>query len=398
VRRVITLAALVCAGPTAYLLAHLAAAVKGSRRPPPERTGATSRIAVVVPAHDEEDGIAVAVTSLAAAGSESTIVVADNCTDATAERARAAGATVWERHDPERPGKGHALAWAFDRIGRGDADAVAVVDADCTVSENLLDAFGARLAAGARALQASYMVLNPQASPAAAARYGGYALVNHVRPLARSTLGLSCGLTGSGMAFALDLLLEHPWDAFDVTEDSEYHLRLVEAGERVEFVPEARVESAMPVTLAAAATQRERWESGGFELARGTALHLIARGVRRRDSSALNAGIELLIPPQSLQLAANVATATAAVVLRAPLARRLAVFGLAGQVVYVLGGLALVRAPAEAYRGLALGPLLAVRNAGLYARLARGWRPSGWVRTPREGSAAAPHEHERHGT
>jgi cellulose synthase/poly-beta-1,6-N-acetylglucosamine synthase-like glycosyltransferase len=383
VKRAVTLAALVSAAPTAYLLAQLAAAVLGSRRPPPPRTGAAPRIAVVVPAHDEEEAIAAAVRSLAAAGSENTIVVADNCTDATAERARAAGATVWERHDPERPGKGRALAWAFERIGRDDADAVAVVDADCIVSENLLVSYGARLAVGARALQASYMVLNPEDSPAAAARYAGYALVNHVRPLGRATLGLSCGLTGSGMAFALDLLRKHPWDAFDVTEDSEYHLRLVEAGERVEFVPEARVESAMPVTLAAAATQRERWESGGFELARGAALRLIAQGAGRRDPSALNAGIELLIPPQSLLLAANLATTAAAIVLRAPLARRAAAFGLAGQVVYVLGGLALVRAPAGAYRGLALGPLLAVRNAGLYARLARGWRPSGWVRTPR---------------
>jgi cellulose synthase/poly-beta-1,6-N-acetylglucosamine synthase-like glycosyltransferase len=382
-RRAVTLAALAGAAPTAYLLAQLAAATRGTRRPLPAPAGTAPRIAVVVPAHDEQEAIAAAVASLAAAGSENTIVVADNCADATAERARAAGATVWERRDPERPGKGHALAWAFERIASDDADAIAVVDADCSVSENLLDALGARLAAGARALQASYMVLNPQDSPAAAARYAGYALANHVRPLGRATLGLSCGLTGSGMAFALDLLREHPWRAFDVTEDSEYHLRLVEAGERVEFVPEARVESAMPVTLAAAASQRERWESGGFELALRVARRLIAQGLARQDASALNAGIELLIPPQSLLLAANLASAAAAIALRAPLARRAAAFGIGGQAVYVLGGLVLVRAPAGAYRGLALGPLLAVRNAGLYARLARGWRPGGWVRTPR---------------
>lgn len=381
-RRVVTLGALVCAAPTAYLLAQLAAAVHGSRRPPPRRAGAPPRIAVVVPAHDEQESIAAAVKSLAVAGSQNTIVVADNCADATAEHARAAGATVWERDDPARPGKGAALAWAFERIGR-DADAIAIVDADCSVSDNLLDAFAAHLAGGARALQASYMVSNPEDSSAAAARYAGYALANHVRPLGRSVLGLSCGLTGSGMAFATDLLREHPWNAFDVTEDTEYHLRLVEAGERVEFVPEARVESAMPVTLATATTQRERWESGGFDLARGAARRLIERGVRHRDASALNAGVELLIPPQSLLLAVNAATAAIAVALHAPFVRRAASFGLLGQAVYVLGGLALVRAPVGAYRGIALGPLLAVSNAGLYARLARGWRPNGWVRTPR---------------
>lgn len=325
---------------------------------------------MVVPAHNEEAGIEATIESL---GATNTIVVADNCTDATAATARAAGATVWERTDPANPGKGRALAWAFERID--DAEAIAVVDADCTVSSNFLAAIGDRIHGGARAVQASYMVANPEESNAAAARYAGYALINHVRPLGKSALGLSCGLFGSGMAFSASLLAEHPWQAFDITEDAEYHLRLVEAGERVEFAPEAAVLSAMPTGLSEASTQRERWESGKFELARGTAARLLRDGIRRRDPVRAHAGLELLIPPQSLLLAANVATL--------PLRPRIAAAALAGQVAYVLGGLALVRAPAAVYRSLALAPLLAARNAHLYARLARGWRPRSWVRTAR---------------
>ena len=354
--------------PNAYLLGLLAAAFAVRRGSPPEHDGRLPRVAVVVPAHDEEAGIATTVASLAAAGSDLTIVVADNCTDATAERARAAGATVWERMDPDLLGKGHALAWAFERVPQ-DVEAVAVVDADCTVSTNFVDAVATRLAAGARAVQASYLVSNPEQSHAAAARYAGYALVNHVRPLGKSALGLSCGLFGSGMAFDAALLREHPWSAFAVTEDAEYHLQLVEAGLRVEFAPEASVESAMPTSLDVAGTQRERWESGRFDLARGRALRLVAMGVQRHDPARLNAGLELLMPPQSLLLAANLAFA------RRP--------GLAAQAVYVLGGLAVVGAPAAVYRSLAMAPLLVARNARLYARLAGGWRPRGWVRTKR---------------
>lgn len=382
-RRLIASAA---AAPVAYLLALLGAAAVGSRARRAPVAGAPPRLAVVVPAHDEETVIATAVASLAAAGSATTIVVADNCSDATAERARAAGATVWERDDPRNPGKGRALAYAFERIREElpQIDAIAVVDADCTASPNLLTALGDRIAAGARAVQASYVVANPEQSPAAAARYAGFALINHVRPLGKSALGLSCGLLGSGMAFTAELLGEHPWDAFAVTEDAEYHLRLVQAGVRVEFAPEAHVASPMPATLDAAATQRERWESGGFELARTEALRLAAQGVREGDASKANAGLELLVPPQSLLLAANVAALS--------LDRRIATAAITGQVAFVLGGLELVGAPRSVYRALALAPLLAMRNIGLYGRLAKGERARTWVRTTRPGGtgSAAP--------
>jgi hypothetical protein len=382
VRRALTPVAVAGAAPVAYLLLLLWAAAKA--RPRPARAPRGVRLAVVVPAHDEEAGIETTVVSLRAAGA-TPIVVADNCSDATADRARGAGATVWERRDEERRGKGHALAWAFDRVLRElpETEGIAVVDADCTASPNLVEAMSTRIAAGARAVQASYVVANPEDSAASAARFAGFALVNHVRPLGRSALGLSCGLLGTGMAFDVRLLREQPWGAFGVTEDSEYHLRLVSAGERVEFAPEAWVASPMPVSLAAADVQRERWESGGWQLARSEAARLIAAGLRERDPSLVNAGVELFVPPQSILLAANASIAVAALMLRAPAAARVATAALTGQVAFVLGGLALVRAPAPVYRSLAMAPLLAAQNARLYSRLARGRRPSEWVRTPR---------------
>ena len=124
-----------------------------ARRPSSVAVAAASvpltRFDVVVPAHDEEAGIARTIASLAAldypASMFRVVVVADNCSDATAERARAAGATVLERVDTQRRGKGYALSFAFDACLRdGRASAVVVVDADTSVSPGLLCAFDRR--------------------------------------------------------------------------------------------------------------------------------------------------------------------------------------------------------------------------------------------------------------
>ena len=97
-----------------------------SRRPmpapcPPSRL----RFDVVVPAHDEEAGIERTVRSLLAldwpAHRYRVLVVADNCSDRTAERARAAGAEVLVRDDPTRRGKGYALQRAFSGSWTGTA-------------------------------------------------------------------------------------------------------------------------------------------------------------------------------------------------------------------------------------------------------------------------------------
>ena len=105
---------------------------------------------IVIPAHDEEAVIGATVKQvLAQAESNSTVlVVADNCVDRTAEEARSAGAKVLVRNDPDRRGKGYALAAAADHL-RGDApDVVIVLDADCRIDRNSLRALAAACICG----------------------------------------------------------------------------------------------------------------------------------------------------------------------------------------------------------------------------------------------------------
>jgi GT2 family glycosyltransferase len=369
-----------------YLLALLAAAARTREAP----CGAPPRLhfAIVIPARDEEATIGGTLAALAELEHPpelvEVIVVADNCADDTAIAAARAGATVWTRSGGGG-GKGGALAWALGRLAGAlpDVDAVVVVDADCAVTPNLLTAVEARIRAGASVVQVAYLVGNPDASAVAALRYASFALVNLVRPLGKARLGLSAGLFGTGMAFRRELLARHPWASHSLVEDQEQHLRLVAAGERVMFAPEARVVSAMPTTLRRSSSQQLRWDAGRARLIRTWTPRLLAAGLRRRDAAQLHAALEPLVPPQSLLLAANLAAALLA--LRAgPVLRRVAAGNLAGQAAFVAGGLVLVRSPATVWRSLACAPALVAWKLALLVRLWSGRGPTRWVRTERE--------------
>ncbi|HUB04371.1 MAG TPA: glycosyltransferase family 2 protein [Solirubrobacteraceae bacterium] len=369
-----------------HLLVLLGAVVCGRATGSPPPCDDLS-LAVVIPAHDEETQVAATVRSIKDTDYDTArrrvIVIADNCTDRTAAVAQAAGAEVWERSDPLRRGKGHALAWAFARLLEDESvEAVCVIDADCEVSGNLLTAVAARLRAGADAVQVPYLVANPESSAATALRWAGFALFNVVRPLGRDRLGLSTGLLGTGMAFSRRLLLRAPWSAFSFAEDREQHMRWVLGGARVVFAPEAEVSSPSPSTGAGARAQERRWESGRGALARGLTPRLLARSLRTKDPAQLDAALEPILPPQSLLLSINVAGLAAARLAGARGTGRWAAASLLAQATYVIGGLAVVRAPASVWRAFASLPRFLARRMGILASAGAG--PSAWERTPRD--------------
>ena len=382
---------------TGYLLMLLFAARKSMRHSaltPVARSGSCQRFVVLIPAHDEAVGIQATLVSLAACQYPSenvrVVVIADNCTDQTADRAHEAGVEVWQRHDSTKRGKGFALIWALQRLSVSQEafDAVVVLDADCLASPNMLKAMNTALGRGAEAVQVNYVVGNPGDSPASALRFAGFTLMNTVRPLGKQGLGLSCGLFGSGMAFTSELLRDEPWTATGFVEDFEYHLRIVDAGRRVEFLPNAWVRSAMPTSFAGGADQQARWEKGKLQVIRNWSLRLVLSGLVRRDLIRMHAGLEQLVPPQSLIAAGSVGSVLLALPLRSRKLLTCSLATLAAQLLFVVGGLRLVRAPGSVYRALLVAPLLIARKVGLYVRLLAGAGPSSWVRTEREPAGA----------
>ena len=219
----------------AYLLLHLAAALRPARKF--VGTGDASNLVVLIPAHDEELSLGATLASLAAqdAPPAEIVVIADNCTDGTARIAREAGATVWERTDPQRRGKGYALAWAVERvlditprpnngepegkspvIGGKGVMTFAVLDADTQADPSFCRELCAALQS-ADAVQGRYGVLSPDDGWRVGLMAAAFALVNHVRPLGADRLGGFVGLKGNGMGFTRETLEKVSWRGESVT-------------------------------------------------------------------------------------------------------------------------------------------------------------------------------------
>ncbi len=357
----------------------------------PESRAPSRRFRFVVPAHNESAGIAETVRSLLAVDYPrelfEVVVVADNCTDDTAARATASGATVSVRNDLERRGKGYALDHVFSSTPP-EVDAVVVIDADTLVSPNLLRAFAARRDLGARAAQADYAVRNPNAgwrTRLIAIAFGSFHIV---RSRARERLGLSCGLRGNGMCFSSELLREIPHRAYSVVEDVEYGVRLGEAGHRVHYADEAHVYGEMVTTATAASTQRRRWEEGRKLLVRQHAQRLLRASFSRRSRVLFDLSMDLLVPPLSRIAGGLVLCWLVALTLQLTLGvgqASLAAFGFGLAVVaaYVLRGWMVSGTGLRGLLDLGLAPVYMVWKATL--RFRKPTRAtSDWVRTERE--------------
>lgn len=372
----------------AYLLLLTGAALFAPCHTKPRQDAPTHRFLILVPAHNEERLLPSLLASLGQldypASLYSIHVVADNCTDRTAELARASGAIAHERVDDERRGKGYALQWLMQQLSASAEphDAVLILDADSIVSPNFLSVMDARLARGEHAIQAYYAVRDPQISWSASLRSVALAALHYLRPLGRMVLGGSAGLKGNGMIFAAEILREYQWSA-SLTEDIEYHMALILGGRRVMFAPDAIVWAEMPSTLKASQTQNVRWERGRQEMVRQYVPRLLRAALARRSFLLFDAAVEQIIPPFSLVAAASLVSLIGAMALQSITGMLLGVFILLGQVVYILAGLWLSSAPKKVYQALLYAPAFIVWKVWLYLRVLIGLDRKGWTRTAR---------------
>lgn len=272
--------------------------------PVPRLKSRLLRFDFIVPAHNEAAVISRTVASLRKvnwpADRFRIVVCADNCTDSTAACAHEAGATVIERQNPAQRGKGYALDFAFQASrDAGFAEAVVIIDADAEASENLLEAIAARMESGVRAVQVHYGVLNPMASWRTRLITIAKGAVHVVRSRARERLGVSCGIRGTGWCVTHELLRAVPYRAYSLTEDLEYGIDLGIAGVRVAYADEADCNAEMVSNEQSARTQRQRWESGRFQLMRTKTGPLLRATLRRRSALCLDLALDLLVLPIS---------------------------------------------------------------------------------------------------
>ena len=361
-------------------------------RVPLTRSERTWRFDVIVPAHNEQALIESVVRDLLRLewprAAFRVLVVADNCTDATAAVARAAGAEVLERNDAQLRGKGYALEFAFQHSREhGSADAVVVIDADSKVSHNLLRACAARLDAGAQAVQVYYGVLNPHTSWRTRLMCIALTAFHKVRSRAREHLGVSCGLRGNGWCVTHAVLQRVPYQAYSLAEDIEYGIELGLAGERVHYADEAEVTAEMVNDARSASTQRRRWEQGRWQLITGSTGALLRAAWRRRSLVCLDLAMDLLVLPLAYVVLEVMAllVGAAAVTWWQPTAMPWVWLGVAcalSIVLYVLRGWQLSGMGLRGLLDLARAPLFLVWKVLLMLQP----RESAWVRTRRNPS------------
>jgi cellulose synthase/poly-beta-1,6-N-acetylglucosamine synthase-like glycosyltransferase len=394
-----------------WLLFALLAALPSHPRSRDSKAGATGAIIdVLIPAHNEEILLPRLLETLRLQTAQhrlgNVLVIADHCSDRTASLARDFHAHVLERSTGPR-GKPAALrdgiAWLAAHATVADTNrALLILDADCTVSPNLVEQCARALDAGAHVTQAAY-ILDPTHGRTRTAGQRlhsaatiAFALKNFIRPKGMARLGIPTQLFGTGMCFRCDLL-QHIHFEDHLTEDLAMSYDLLLSGVTPRFLPGALVRSPLPEDRAAMSTQKLRWESGQVHTwTKLPALLLGKKGLLMRGRlCSVVAVLDWSAPPLAMAVL-YWAGVTFAVILAVVLhgvslwMAVLPVAAIAMLVGYVLiGGMQVSGIAAVGRLFLAL-PRFFLWKFSLYAQMLTGRGPRSWQRTPRTPPAAGP--------
>ena len=260
------------------------------------------KFAVLIAAHNEEIVIAGIINSLKQVNYPGNMIeifiVADNCTDNTANIARNLGVKVFERFDPVNKGKGHSLKWMFKKLFELDQrfDAICILDSDNLVSANFFIEMNKQLCLGHQVIQGYLDSKNPHDTWITANNSIAYWIGNRMFQQPRHYLGLNCTLEGTGFVVTPDILQEIGWEALSLTEDLEFAMKLALSGRRVAWAREAVVYDEKPLKLLQSWRQRKRWMQGHCDCARRFVKALLLLAFKNKSLIAFDSALYLLQP------------------------------------------------------------------------------------------------------
>jgi len=260
------------------------------------------RTAVLIPAHNEESSIGGTVSRVLTqlTPGDQVVVIADNCTDATATIAQRAGAHVLQRSSPDR-GKGYALAFGVESLADSPPDVLVVLDADTRLDDGSIQRLAADAVATGRPAQAIYVLL-PSANATPKQRISALAFLTKSLGRAPGVRLLGCPnqLCGTGMAFPWVLIRTAPLASGNIVEDVKLGIDLTIRGHAPLFCPDARVIGRIVPTDSDVHGQRRRWEHGHLYTMVTEIPRLLAHAVRRGRLDLLGLALDLAVPPLSL--------------------------------------------------------------------------------------------------
>ncbi len=314
------------------------------------------RFIVIMPAYNEERVIGRSLRAIVAdrRPQDVVLVVADHCTDATAEIARSHGALVLERGAGEPGGRAEARQAGLEHARSFEWDAVIMLDADSIIEPGFFAACEAAMATGAGAVQAR-SESGKGRTLATEASLVAFTLQGITIPRGRDRLGFSVRLRGTGMAIRRDVALSHRFRA-PASEDLHYTQDLLLAGVTCRHLDAARLRSEGASTWGAFGGQKIRYEAGRLAASRAYLPRMTRRALRHRDAACFEAAWDLAAPPFAVcALLLLLAGAIAAVTGTWPL---VAVFAAAigALLVAVITALVQARAGLRTWLALCLAP------------------------------------------
>lgn len=267
-----------------YFYQTVYVAVRFFKKMPEYKARKQHRFAVVIAARNERLVLGELIKSIHAQNYPEDkldiYVVADNCTDDTAEVARALGAIVFERSDEDLVGKGYALDYAFRHIdsasGIGHYDGYFVFDADNVLDENYVKEMNNVFDAGYRVVT-SYRNSKNFGYNWISAGYGLWFLreskyLNGARMICHT----SCAISGTGFLVSSDILKgDGGWKYHLLTEDIEFSVDKVAGSEVIGYCEKALVYDEQPVSFKSSWDQRMRWTKGFYQVIRRYGTRLV---------------------------------------------------------------------------------------------------------------------------
>ncbi len=245
----------------------------GKDKSQPVKSDKLNKFGVVISARNEENVIGHLLESIKRQNypqeNIKVFLIADNCTDNTAEVGRQYGATVLERQNKELVGKGYALDYLFKKLlaEKDDCDAYIIFDADNLVEKNFIREMNKNFNRGYKALTSYRNSKN----------YGtnwvtsGYSLwfLREAKYLnnARMKLHTSCAISGTGFCISREIVEGNGgWPYHLLTEDIEFSVDMAVRGEKIGYSEGSIVFDEQPETFEQSWKQRLRWAKGFYQV------------------------------------------------------------------------------------------------------------------------------------
>ena len=297
------LAAAVLGVPSLVLFLEVVSARRREDDGHKDEPDASPNYRVLIPAHNEEDGIEACLRALIPLlpSPQTALVVADNCSDETASIAAALGVEVLSRDDAERRGKGYALKHGLEHLALDPPECVVFLDADCAYLRGGPGQLATLAVRTGRPTQGLFLMGAAQLSPLKV-RAAAFAvrLKNDLRVRGLSRISGTVSLQGSNFALPWSACTAAPPPVDELAEDAVWGWRLADRGWLPLFSAETRCEGRLAVGEDATRVQRARWERGTLLGAWRVLPLVFLRSLLRGRLSVSALALDGLVPPLSI--------------------------------------------------------------------------------------------------